>query len=141
LSNLMTAGSDNYFNGVDAYEASKVGTLQAGLVAAFPSHATMISNAVSDFQQWYETVYAAPAATENSWIPEQLEYNFSCALPENNGGNIVLDAKEYYSGDLEWYSFDVAKDAALTGLFSAPTAAEKALIKDELFSMIPVEAR
>ena len=141
LANLMMIGTDNYFNGVNVYERSKDGSLQANLVISFPLHATLINNAITDFQQWYETIYAAPAADEGSWIPEQLEYNFSCSLPEDNARNIVLNAKEYYSGDLEWYSFDVSKDSAILDLFDAPTATETAMIKDDLFSMIPVEAR
>lgn len=141
LTTLMSAGSENYFDGEKAYTSAKNGTLLVSLQLSFPADVTFISNAISDFTGWYEMVHAAPAVDETSWIPEQLEYSFACSLPEKDAKNTVLNAKEYYSGDLEWYSFDVSKDPDLIDDFEAPSVTEESKIKSELFSMIPVEAR
>lgn len=141
LSGHMQMGGESYFDGVKAYEKILDGTLQAGLQTVFITHATLIGQALTDYKQWYESTYEASLLSEGSWIPEQLEYNFACALPENDSRHTILDAKEYYSGDLEWYSFDVSKDDALAAQFTSPAPADTARIKNELISMIPVEAR
>ncbi|MET0242956.1 MAG: hypothetical protein ABW174_05795 [Flavitalea sp.] len=146
LSELMVMGSDFYFNGSEVYANTNtpaaLAAFKGTLTATFSAgHGTLIDNGINEFRSWYKSVYDLPPADELAWIPSQLEYSCACALPQQDGKNLVLNAKEYYSGDLDWYNFDVSKDEVITSEFGNATADETALVKEELFTKIPVEAR
>lgn len=45
-----------------------------------------------------------------AWNPKQLEYQFAA-----KSSGITLEANEYYSGNLDWFDFDITSDVSLKG--------------------------
>lgn len=68
---------------------------------------TTIDDAGDDFVTWFESIYYQPLDPENNaWLPSNLEYQFACSAPSAGDSEKVLTAEEYYSGHLDWYSFN-----------------------------------
>lgn len=57
-------------------------------------------------ESWYDQFYVVPAATSNAWDDTHLCHKFKV---HNAAGNIQLNAPDYQSGHLDWYSFDSAQ--------------------------------
>jgi hypothetical protein len=58
---------------------------------------------------WYPAALAGP-----SWIAERMEYRFAVAGPSPTGdGEVVLEAREYEGGRLDWPDLRVAEGATL----------------------------
>ncbi len=67
------------------------------------------------FVAWFERlIYQSPVADADAWLPDRLEYQFTCSAPQGSGEK-VLTADEYYQGHLDWYNFDVDPKAAPLG--------------------------
>lgn len=61
------------------------------------------------FLAWYKNTFLQPEqAQNNAWLPHQLEYQFECQA-EDQPESKRLTAKEYYDGNLDWYSFNSAQ--------------------------------
>ena len=56
--------------------------------------------------------YQGAGAADDAWLPQRLEYAFSCSAPERQGEKLYV-AEEYYHGHLDWYSVDVKPGGAL----------------------------
>ena len=79
------------------------------------SNVATAKGAAQKFMQWFEKLYYLPGNGNNkAWNPKQMEYEFSCTLPDESG-NTILAANEYYSGSLDWFSFDIDKNNSLQG--------------------------
>jgi len=97
--------------------------------------------AVERYIKWFEKLYYYPMSGENkSWNPQQLEYQFACSLPEE-GANTVLRANEYYSGDLDWYSFDIDKGTPANGLGDEDSAQDESYRSRKTLTVIPTAAQ
>lgn len=70
-------------------------------------HKDAVQASVTAFMAWYKRKYDNAPIQNSAWQPAHLEYQFGVAFPEKNGQNTVLTAKEYYTGHLDWYNFDV----------------------------------
>jgi len=65
---------------------------------------------------WFDNLFYQPnrgQGTEDeeirdAWLPSNLEYQFSCSAPIQDGEK-VFTSKEYYHGHLDWYNFSVDK--------------------------------
>jgi hypothetical protein len=64
-----------------------------------------LAAAAERFVKWFERMIAQPGETD-AWVPDRLEYQFSCSAPLKEGEK-VLTAEEYYQGHLDWYSVDI----------------------------------
>lgn len=60
--------------------------------------------AIEDWFTWCETLVSEPLPGETSWQREHLEYAFA-ASAQTSGGEVVLEAPEYFEGRLDWYAF------------------------------------
>jgi len=97
--------------------------------------------AVDRYIKWFEKLYYYPKSGENkSWNPQQLEYQFACSLPEE-GANTVLRANEYYSGDLDWYSFDIDKKTPANGLGDKNPTQDEPYRSRKTLTVIPTGAQ
>ncbi len=86
-----------------------------------------LNNLGKAFVIWYEKTYLQPLQTENNaWLPNQLEYNFTCNAEAPDASKLLV-AQEYYDGNLDWYAFNTER--------AAPS--DKGVIKDETDSLIP----
>lgn len=64
------------------------------------------------FRTWFDNTYYQGVEGQNdAWLPDRLEYKFNCTA-NSSTENINLDAKEYYNGHLDWFSFDLESKAS-----------------------------
>jgi len=97
--------------------------------------------AIDKYIRWFEKLYYYPDGEDNkSWNPSQLEYQFACSLPED-GENTVLRANEYYSGSLDWYSFDIDKNIPPDGLGDIVPEEEESYRSRRTLTVIPAAAQ
>ena len=141
--NMVNASVNRYFDGFALYQAILAD--QAGTITSIANGGveSTVTKAVTDFVTWFMATYDFNDVSSSAWLPSKLEYQFDCALPGEDAVNTVLSADQYYSGDLDWFSFDVYKKDAepIEGLSGASDAGDMLSIKNELLSVIPVEAK
>ena len=102
---------------------------------------TTIQLIASDYISWFEECFnLQPSDASASWNPSQLEYQFACSLPEKNASNTILTSDEYYSGHLDWYSFDIDLQEHSDGLSESNATEQLENVTKETFSFIPTEA-
>lgn len=58
---------------------------------------------ISQFINFFESLHGLDGEKESTWNDSRMEYQFSCRLSDNT----QLTVDEYYSGDLDWYHFDL----------------------------------
>lgn len=75
--------------------------------------------------------------TDNAWLQNHLEYQFSVAGQQPGPEQTVLLAEQYHEGDLDWYSFDSVQDR---GSILEPEPAPVP-ITEEVESFIPANVR
>lgn len=92
-------------------------------IGVHADHAAMVLEALERYRAWVAELYAVPDAGDSAWQPAELEYGFACTVPRDDGGAVVLDAGEYSSGSLDWYSFDLGASLAPASGSAAPAAA------------------
>lgn len=76
-------------------------------IARDPSEASTLRAA---FQRWRDETrrrFIEPRGSADTWVDERLEHSFSVAAQAREG-DVVLLAREYSGGHLDWSSFDVA---------------------------------
>jgi hypothetical protein len=73
-----------------------------------PDHHDLVAAALIEFAHAYDALYAQPEpGADSAWVDDQLEYQFQCQVPRVEGGQQQLSVREYASGHLDWYSFDL----------------------------------
>ncbi|MDH3639653.1 MAG: hypothetical protein OES09_14500 [Gammaproteobacteria bacterium] len=88
------------------------------------------------FIGWYEKLFYQPVgATNDAWVPEQLEYQFDVSAPKG-GKEKVLVAEEYYHGRLDWYNLDVdpSRETLVNGEGSVETEGDAQSLEDAFTS-------
>ena len=142
--NMVNASAGRYFDGFALYEAivtDQNNVINKITINTNPSDITLLTQAVTDFVGWFLANYDFNDTTSSAWLPSKLEYQFDCALPGEDANNILLSADQYYSGDLDWFSFDVNKVETVEGLSGSADNNDMLNVKHELLSVIPVEAK
>ncbi|HEU0076321.1 MAG TPA: hypothetical protein VFQ76_01655, partial [Longimicrobiaceae bacterium] len=76
---------------------------------------------------WYERLFSEPAPGPSAWVPDRMEYTFAVAAPSTRGpaGEVVLAAREYSEGRLDWHSFDLEVPDQPLGAASRGTVAHE----------------
>lgn len=142
--NMLNASVSRYFDGFKLYNAilDNQTTVINNLILGNGDNSLML-DAVQSFVTWFMSNYDFGDESSSAWEPSKLEYKFDCALPGEDAKNIVLSADQYYSGDLDWFSFDVNKkdDAPIDGISGAASGDDMLNVKNQLLSVIPVEAK
>jgi len=141
---VAATSARKYFDGFILFQnlvANQSGTIDK-IVLTAPNHKAFVTSVSQQFIYWFNKNYGDKiGATNQSWIPQQLEYQFACSVPEKDQTNTVLSADEYYTGTLDWYAFDVNKNGTVNGLSGIATPAEMNNIKENLVTVIPTQAR
>lgn len=96
-----------------------------------------VRQTAQEFMTSAARLFVQPAPEdENAWRAEQLEYQFSCWAPREDGAKTRLEAKEYYQGTLDWYAFDVAQESGdPTG--AAPDRPANDVVRREALAFLP----
>lgn len=145
LNSFLAANGNQWFDGVllyKAYKSNAVNTVNGAVL--FSDHKAPMQDALDAYVSWFEKTYL-PKHNGNgkgAWINEQLEYQFAVSFPEKEKPNTVLKAEEYYTGDMEWYSFDVAAASEqIEGLSGNAGAGELPSINEKILTVIPTLAK
>lgn len=138
---MVNAAAGRYFDGGKLYDAIVANKPAVVAAISVGADTPLLTAAINDFVQWYQKNYVFSTAESSAWIPSKLEYKFDCALPAEDGNNIVLSADQYFSGDLDWFSLDVNKVENVAGLSGAAAGSDMLNVKEQLLSVIPVEAK
>lgn len=90
------------------------------------------------YVKWFEKLFVQPEnATNPSWKPSYLEYQFSCSAPKGNAEKVFI-ADEYYHGHLDWYNLDIHdKQSALPMVEDAESIGAESLENKYTLSFIP----
>jgi hypothetical protein len=113
-----------------------------GVAGLTPSQKAAADSAGPLFVEWFEKLYLMPGkAKGDAWLPERLEYQFACGVPDEEGGEKVLTAEEYYQERIDWFSFDWDKSQQTLG--DAPGAASDLPLEKKYVtqSFIPAPVR
>jgi hypothetical protein len=115
---LLKAVQGNLFDGYQVYVAMNTaapgGTLfdqwmnDEGIPTADQQQFTLIAG---DYQDWISRTYGLSSAGTSAWLPEKLEYQF--ALASSLPTQTRLTADQYFTGHLDWYSFDLDNRVAV----------------------------
>lgn len=130
------------FDGVALYEAISSAAGVPGVVAFLAqdnTHRNFVKDSLEAYKTWFGEKYDVITTAESAWNPSQLEYQFGCALPNENGNNTVLMAEEYYTGTLDWYTFDINGDA--NEMQGGNPAERESHISTETLTIIPTEVQ
>lgn len=113
-----------------------------GVAGLTPPQKKAADDAGPLFVEWFEKLYLTPKQGEgDAWLPERLEYQFACGVPDGAGGEKVLTAEEYYHERIDWFSFDWDKSQQTLG---NPPGAASDLPLDKKYvtqSFIPAPVR
>jgi hypothetical protein len=75
-----------------------------------------VKDLARDFRRWFERLYSQPdSPSEDAWAPPYLEYQFATSAPAavTEEQRITLVAEQYHHGRLDWYAFEVDRNANL----------------------------
>jgi hypothetical protein len=118
-------------------EASPANHAYDGIGAVAAADFAAIDAAAARFLAWFARLLTQPpAAVDNAWIPERLEYQFAASSPEPDATEKVYVADEFHQDRLDWYSFDV--DASVSALGAAPGSEVTGLPPQITRAMMPI---
>jgi hypothetical protein len=134
--NMYIATKARAIDGGKIYNAVK-DNLFLSIPGIDPADATAIGDLLNLYTSWFSRLYSLPADdSDNAWHPQTLDYQFSVGAPYQNGEQEVLEANEYYSGRLDWYSFN--ENLASNGLSTDSNGAVEE--QEEVISFLPAPA-
>lgn len=135
---LLTAVQDTLFDGfqlyVDMTTAAGSGTVfekwmsDQGIPAG--DQATFATITVV-YLDWLNRTYGLSADISSAWLAEKLEYQF--ALASTTPSQTRLTADQYFTGHLDWYSFDLDNRVAL----AIANSERNARVEENFVSFIP----
>ena len=144
----LSAHAGRSIDGVVCYQQFVKAPAQVpSSISSDPSYRAAFKNfvldAMGEFIQWFQESHELPASEEDrSWKGENLEYSFSCSVPNAPGtSNTLLRAQEYYHGRLDWYAFDHDLDVSQSDLGVEDPLDQSQHVNREVLSFIPAEAR
>lgn len=115
---LLTAVQGTLFDGYQVYVDM---TTSAGSGTRFEqwmmdegiptADQTTFMTITTQYLDWLNRTYGLSAGIASAWLPEKLEYQF--ALASTTPTPMRLTADQYFSGHLDWYSFDLDNRVAM----------------------------
>lgn len=112
---------------------------EVNILAKLNTHKDFVRQSLIVYRRWFRQKFVLVKNEESAWNEQQLEYQFGCALPNTSGDNTILMADEYYTGKLDWYTFDVDADA--DQMTQSTDEVRESHISTETLTIIPTEAQ
>ncbi len=109
---MQQALAGRAFDGVALAAALRQGVAWSNLpvslvLGVIREHADLVLAALGTYHQWFTKLYlTADAPDQTAWNNAQLEYQFGASFHHDANNAMVLNAEEYATGRLDWYSFD-----------------------------------
>ena len=113
-------------------------------------HRAAVQKVADLFLRWYDGLFNEPpagASEDRAWLPNRMEYTFAVGAPAPGpsltpaGGETVLISREYSSGHLDWFDFDIRTGAAALGAAADRTAGQNPLPIEQVVIPAPVTFR
>jgi len=113
---LLAAGRAFLFDASAVLATIRDGTFTSAATAmtSDPVERTGLVAAAGDLRDWFDRTYGAPRSEPSAWRPGRLSYRFECETT-TGPDRVTLKADEYTGGTLDWYAFDAAPRAPVTG--------------------------
>jgi len=107
------------------------------------AEAGKVNEAAAELITWMEQLYVEPASGQNAWIPARLEYQFGNSARTDTNTKTALVAKEYHSGKLDWYAYDLEEALSSSHPLRNSTAIpdEATTVETVPLTLIPTEVR
>lgn len=70
-----------------------------------------VRDAVADLTAAYTRTVCAAEPSEQTWVPDSLEYQFGVTTRSVAGATTQMSSTQYYGGHLDWYGFDIRSRA------------------------------
>lgn len=148
---MKQAAAGRSVNGAKLYKGLKdnsivpanlIGTVPLGQAGSVDGdHQTFVTSAAAAFVEWFEKLYCLPEAGESeAWKEDQLEYQFSATIPnaDNPANKTIVTADEYYSGHLDWWSFDIdGTNTHHNSLEEVDGSVNENVTSTEIITMVP----
>jgi hypothetical protein len=119
---LAAIGSERMMDGGELYlhlKENNSNKASDGIVMS-GAQGDAVNALAKDWMLWFEKeFFLQPDAGKDGWIPSQLEYQCAASAPVK-GKEKVVTADEYYSGNLDWYCFDIDPVTATLGNTNGP---------------------
>lgn len=101
-----------------------------GITALDALH-TEVDAVATRFVAWFERLVYQPP-TEDAWLPDRLEYQFSCSAPEGDAEKVLV-GEQYHHRHLDWYSVDVDPERSALDATPNPEAPAR-----HVYTLLPV---
>ncbi|HYX08031.1 MAG TPA: hypothetical protein VE912_14975 [Bacteroidales bacterium] len=104
---------DRVPDGYKIYEEINDNSFLTWVTANIPGETAAFDILAENFLNWFKRLFSQPEdETDNAWIPSNLEYKFKTTARSGSRQEITLPADQYYSGNLDWYSFNFSEGLA-----------------------------
>ena len=130
---MQEAVAGNMSDGIQLLQQLAADVASSGIVLADPADGPKLDALGVKLQAWQQRQFFLPQPDEQAWDPSHLEYQFGTSAPRE-GGQVVMKAKEYYQGRLDWYSLDM--DTRATVLQDPPLPVAE-VEESKVISFIP----
>jgi len=94
-------------------ERSPVDWLPPELRMEQPAEVDKVARATEKWLTWYDELFSETDNELTAWRPERMEYGFAVSTHTAEREEVVLTAREYAGGHLDWYSFDFDEGVSL----------------------------
>lgn len=133
---MMSALAGRAMDGGDLYlHLKEAGAHAWDGLAVLGAHKGPLDLAGGKLVAWFERLISQPPPErDGAWTPDRLEYQFDCSAPTSEEAK-VYSAKEYASGRLDWWAFDV--DPSRTTLEEDGAPEDVSVIGSEMRTVIP----
>ncbi len=99
-----------------------------GLNGILPTLLGLVLQAATAYVNFFQSVFSLPPSSNTAWTNEQLEYQFDVAASKDSTSSIVLSAREYLGGNLDWHSFKMNPASSLATSSVNPNAKQDATL-------------
>jgi hypothetical protein len=121
---------------IDHLRASPANHAYDGVAGVASTDFDALDDCARRFLAWYARAFAQPAADNDAWIPDQLEYQFAVSAPVEGGGEKVYVADEFYQSSVDWYAVDA--DGSGKPLDAVPGSDSTGLPPNSVGTSIPI---
>jgi hypothetical protein len=78
-----------------------------GIALPDSADAEILNNLGEEFTSWFTQLYQQPRSEDpHAWQPPYLEYQFACAVNDEEQHNAQYLSREYFHGTPDWYVFN-----------------------------------
>jgi hypothetical protein len=139
---LYAAAAGRGMDGGAFYQALWNAQHAEEIIAISSPDKSRVAEAATQFMARYDRLFGRLESGKDlsAWAPEQLEYQFSCAVPAGAEDYTALRSQEYFQGHLDWYAFEIDPDPGEWHKH-LPRQLPANAVQEQTISFLPTEVR